>query len=152
MLKPHNDQEGFTLIEVLIAVVIMAIGILSVISMQLTAIKGNLTAGNISVASGWAADQIEKIFAKPYNDDDLRDDESISNASNNPDGATGLDDATPGTADGMTTSPNGLATIYWNVADDLIMPNTKTIRIIVQRKDFGVTKTVTMNYLKAKYM
>lgn len=143
MKEQFTDHRGFTLIEVLIAIVIMAIGILSVITMQLTSIKGNLTANNISVASGWAADRIEQIYNMEYDDTDLSDDDGNA--------ATGLS-TTGASADGTAVSPDGFYTIYWNIAENLIMPNTKTIRIIVMRQDMGKTKTVTMDYLKAKYM
>ena len=131
MKTEHANHQGFTLIEVLVAIVIMAIGILSVITMQLTSIGGNLNANNISVASGWAADRIEQIFSMDYEDPDLNDDDG--------NGAAGLN-TTDGSADGTADSPDGFYTIYWNVIDDknpsdLKMPNTKTIRIIVIRKD-----------------
>ncbi|MGW8161885.1 MAG: type IV pilus modification PilV family protein [Desulfobulbales bacterium] len=138
-----QNRDGFTLIEVLVAITIMAIGILTVITMQLTSIKGNLKSSNISVASNWAADRIERIFAMDYVD--LTD-------TNPPNGAAGLDEVTDASADGKAVSPDGFFTIYWNVAEDLMMPNTKTVRIIVLRQDMGVTKTVTMDYLKAQYM
>jgi len=154
MKNNKTHQQGFTLIEVLIAIVIFAIGVLSLITMQTTSIKGNLNSNNISVASGWAADKIEQIFAMDYDDNALRDDEKIDDIPpvGATDGSGGLNDITDATADGKAVSPDGFYTIYWNVADDNIMPNTKTIRIIVLRKDMGVTKSVTMDYLKAKYM
>ncbi|MHB1349584.1 MAG: type IV pilus modification protein PilV [Desulfobulbaceae bacterium] len=147
-----NNQQGFTLVEVLIAMVILAVGMLTLITMQTTGIKGNAQASHITVASGWASDRIEQIFAMDYDHADLRDDESIDNTANNQDGTAGLDDATDATADGKAVSPDGFYTIYWNVADETMMPNTKTIRIIVLRQEQGITKPVVMNYLKAKYM
>ena len=68
-----------------------------------------------------------------------------------PNGAAGLDE-TGATADGSDVSPDGFYTIYWNVADELVLPHTKTIRVIILRQDEGVTRSVTMNYLKAEYM
>ncbi|MCF8069559.1 MAG: prepilin-type N-terminal cleavage/methylation domain-containing protein [Desulfobacterales bacterium] len=145
MKKDVLTQQGFTLIEVLVAVVILAIGIAAVTTMQVTAIKGNSQASHLTVASDWSADQLEQIFAWEYDNALLEDDTA-------PNGVAGLDE-TGGTADGgPIVSADGFYTIYWNIADDLVMPDTKSIRVIVQRTEAGITKTMTMNYLKAKYL
>lgn len=147
------NKQGFTLIEVLVAIVILGVGLLTLMTMQVTGIKGNATAERITLASDWGVDQIEQLFALDYDHDDLRDDNSITNASINPDGAAGLDSATDAdNPDGKRVSPDGLYTVYWNVAEDQVMPNTKSLRVIVLRTVGGSTKSVTMNYLKAKYL
>lgn len=146
MKKLIHNQEGFSLIEALIAIIILGIGILTVTTMQVTGMQGNAKARNITTSSNWASDRIEYLLSKPYDDDDLKDDDD--------DKAAGLDDDTAATADGMATSPDGFHTIYWNIHDnyDLTDPktDTKTIRIIVQRKDRGETREITFNYLKAR--
>ena len=48
--KDRPNQEGFTLIEILIAVTIFAIGMLAVGSMQVSGIRGNATAQGITGA------------------------------------------------------------------------------------------------------
>ena len=64
MMKTNTlNQQGFSLIEVLVAIVILAVGLMSLISMQVTGIKGNAKASNITVASGYGADRLEKLFA-----------------------------------------------------------------------------------------
>jgi type IV pilus assembly protein PilV len=138
-----SGQQGFSLIEVLIAMVILGIGLLTLITMQTTGIMGNAKANNITVASDWGVDRMEQIFALDYDDDELKDDV-------NPTGAAGLDE-TGATADGTDTSPDGNYTISWNIADEDMMPNTKTIRVIIERSDFGEDRKVTMDNIKAKY-
>ena len=115
---------------------------MSLITMQVTGIKGNAKASHITVASNWGADRLEKLFALDYTDDDLKDDTA-------PIGLAGLDE-TGATADGSATSPDGFYTIYWNIADNTPMPDTKTIRVIILRQDEGVTRSVTMDYKKVK--
>ncbi len=43
-MKNNNNQDGFTLIEVMIAIFILTIGILGAAAMQVASIDGNSTA------------------------------------------------------------------------------------------------------------
>ena len=54
-------DKGFTLLEVLIAIVILSIGLLSVAAMQTTAILGNVSAMNRSRAIGLAEEMADRI-------------------------------------------------------------------------------------------
>ena len=63
--KPKKEK-GFTLLEVLIAISIFAIGILAVGTMQISAINGNASARGHTEAATWAADRIERLISVPY--------------------------------------------------------------------------------------
>jgi len=141
------SQDGFSLVEVLIAVFILSVGVMALTSMQTVAIKGNAAASRISSSSSWAADRIEQIFALDY--DDLQDNESADGTSGTGDGLAGLQDETDATADAKDPAPPAGYEIYWNVAEDEPMPLTKTIRVIVKRSDQGGTKRVVYDYIKA---
>lgn len=54
-------QEGFSLIEVLVALVILAVGLLGLAMFQTTAIKGNATAAKWTVATELAQDRLERF-------------------------------------------------------------------------------------------
>jgi type IV pilus assembly protein PilV len=56
-----KGREGFTLLEVLIAVSIFAIGILAVASMQLTSIQGNAFGNEMTTATFLAQAQLERM-------------------------------------------------------------------------------------------
>lgn len=142
MKRQVQTQAGFTLIEVTIAIIILGVGLLALATMQATSLKGNVTANQVSVSSNWAANRIERIMALAYDHSELQD--------RNNSGALGLD-AMDETADGQEVSPDGYYTIYWNVAEDSPMPNLKTVRVIVHRKERGQDKRVVMDYIKAKY-
>lgn len=142
MKSQMQAQAGFTLIEVTIAIIILGIGLLALATMQATSLKGNVTANQVSVSSNWAANRIERIMTLAYDHRELQD--------RNNSGALGLD-AMDETADGQEVSPDGYYTIYWNVAEDSPMPNLKTVRVIVHRKERGQDKRVVMDYIKAKY-
>jgi prepilin-type N-terminal cleavage/methylation domain-containing protein len=65
--------DGFTLIEVMVAVVILMFGLLVVGSMQISAIRGNYMSGNTSMALSLAGEKMEDLLnRRDYsNDPDL---------------------------------------------------------------------------------
>ncbi|MGD8961623.1 MAG: prepilin-type N-terminal cleavage/methylation domain-containing protein [Desulfobacterales bacterium] len=58
---PLRANHGFTLIEVLIAVVIFSVGILAVASLQLVNTKNNTTANIMTQATMLARSQVEQL-------------------------------------------------------------------------------------------
>lgn len=64
MLSKNNN--GFTIIELLVAVTILAIGLLALAGLQVTSIKGNNHANTISQATALAQEQVELIRNMPY--------------------------------------------------------------------------------------
>lgn len=67
MMNIQKKEEGFTLIEALIAIIILAIGILSVSTMQISSIRGNTTSNKVSIASAGAGSGYELLLNMPYN-------------------------------------------------------------------------------------
>lgn len=132
------NKEGFTLIEVLVAVVLFTVGILAANAMQISSIKGNSKAQRITESANWASDRVEFLLGLDYTDGDLDDDDG--------DGDGGLDDIV--SPDGTFTSPDGLYTVFWNVAEDYPMPNIKTVQIIVDRTDVVLQKKTEFLYYK----
>ena len=59
-------DNGFTLIEVLMAMVIFLVGFLAVGSMQISAVNGNTTARMRTSASILAGDIVEQLMRCPY--------------------------------------------------------------------------------------
>lgn len=57
----HGGQEGFTLIEVLMAMVILSIGLIGLAMMQGVAIQGNMKGNMYSQATFVAQDMIENL-------------------------------------------------------------------------------------------
>jgi len=56
-----RKDGGFSLIEVLVAITILAVGLLALALMQTTAIKGNVLASQSTVATQLAQDQLERF-------------------------------------------------------------------------------------------
>ena len=54
-------EKGFTLIEVLIGVIILAIGVLAIAGMQITSTRGNFFSNSLMQASYVAQDRLEYL-------------------------------------------------------------------------------------------
>ena len=121
-----GNENGFTMIEILIAISIFAIGMLAVASMQVSGIHGNATANVLTGAAAWAADSMEALLVRPYNHIDL------DPAGNPHSGGT-----------------QGRYTISWRVTADDVMENTKTIMVNVSYSDRGKPRNVSLTYYKA---
>ena len=63
--------DGFTLIEVMIAMVILGIGILAVVGLQTRNMSYNSSSKRQTEAYTWAMDQIERLLALPYTSSQL---------------------------------------------------------------------------------
>jgi len=137
--KKQHINNGFTLIEVFIAMAVLTVGILSLYSMHLSSVRGNARANRLTTASTWNASKIEEMIGMQYSDVSLQDTDG--------DGAAGLDDATATTADG-TDPTDGRYTIYWNVAEDTPIPNLKTIHVIVKDNQQFLSRPVIFTYIK----
>ena len=66
----QNHEAGFTLIEVMIALTIFAIGLLALAGMQITGIKGNATAQSVSAKVALGSGVIEQIMALSGDEDE----------------------------------------------------------------------------------
>jgi type IV pilus assembly protein PilV len=60
------NKKGFTLIEVLVGLVILAIGLLATVQMQVTSIRGNFFSHYLTQASYVAQDRLEFLENLPY--------------------------------------------------------------------------------------
>lgn len=63
--RPGRDQKGFTLMEVLIAVLILSIGLLGLASLQANGLRSNFSSYARSQAVVMANDMADKIRANP---------------------------------------------------------------------------------------
>lgn len=140
-MRQKSNNQGFTIIEVLIAMTILSVGLLAVGTMQIASIKGNKTALDITEASFLAESKLEELISIPFDHVDLIDTKA--------DGTTGLDASTVDTADYSTSSGNGRYTLFWNIADDFPQNNTKTIKIIVNWSNKGQSKNISISCIRA---
>jgi prepilin-type N-terminal cleavage/methylation domain-containing protein len=110
-IRSTKNEEGFNLIEILIALSILTIGLLAVAKMQGTALNGDSFASAVTESTTLAQDKLEGLLSLPYND----------------------------LVDGDETLPPH--TITWTVTDDNPVPNSKLITVTVTRQYKGRTRT-----------
>ena len=116
-----NSNSGFTLVEVLLVMAILAIGIMAVMTMQVTATNSNSSAKRLTESTNFMASEFETLMLRDYDD------------------ATLIVGANPTRAD------HGY-TVAHSVADGPI-PNTKQVDISIT---MGLTgRTVDITYYKA---
>jgi len=60
-MKRTPSQNGFTLLEVLMATVILSVGLLALASMTVTVIRGNARANQVTIATTLAQEKIEEL-------------------------------------------------------------------------------------------
>jgi type IV pilus assembly protein PilV len=68
MPAQKNSQSGFTLIEMLVSIVILAVGLLGLAQLQVTAIKTNSQTMTSTTAQILAQKVIEEVVARPADD------------------------------------------------------------------------------------
>jgi type IV pilus assembly protein PilV len=114
-MQTCSDEKGFTLIETLMAIAIIAIGLLALAALQTTAISGTGRANKHSMAVLLAEDQIETYKNYPY--------DSIPSS--------------PSTESGTTLPQDswGIFTRTTTVQDGTPVPGSKTITVTVSWPD-----------------
>jgi prepilin-type N-terminal cleavage/methylation domain-containing protein len=125
----HKGQQGYTLIEVTIAMAIFAIGILAIASLQVRAISHNQSARWATEAGAWAQSQVETLMGLNYGDPLL---------------ALGNHPPAP-------LQVEGGYRITWNVADNSAnVANTKRITVTARRNAAIVgARVVNLVFVKA---
>jgi prepilin-type N-terminal cleavage/methylation domain-containing protein len=148
----RKKQKGFTLVEILIAIAILAFGLLAVATMQVRAIKTNAIASGISQGLTLGQAKVEELMNLGYSHSDLDDTDGDGTGQDldndgvdDDDDNFGLDDTTG--ADGSEAA-NGRYTIYWNIAVDEPVTSSKTIRVIVTWTEKGRNKNIKLDFVK----
>jgi len=126
---PARCVAGFTLIEVLIAIVILTFGLLAVGSMQVSAIRGNFMGGNTSIALSLASQKMEDLLNKDFNHADLTDSKTGNNG-NLSTIVTGQTDHEERVSEEGVVGASGFYRRIWNIANQT-SPSSRSVMVIV---------------------
>lgn len=131
-----RSKKGFTLVELLVALTLMAIGVFAVVGMQLVAMNSNFISNQLSVANSLAQEVLEDVMSWTPNQPNIN--------ANNP---TGINyqfqylDPTTGTLVNTTTLAITGAGTYSATYTTLVGDNTNGVPTGVTRVVVKVTYT-----------
>jgi prepilin-type N-terminal cleavage/methylation domain-containing protein len=116
-LRTQRKDEGFSLIEVMVAIMILTVGLLSLAQMMVVATNSNSLSGRMTSCSALAKEQLERLKASPFYTDPAA-------KLRNPILAAGGDiNATAGgysqlyDTDGIPTAGAGMFEVRWQITD-----------------------------------
>ena len=149
MMMPFRSVNGFTLVEVLVAMAIFSIGILAVINMQLVASRTNLKARYMTEGVVVAQSKIEELSALAYDHADLTPtnvDDVLDTAEDSTSGLTIEQELA--TTD-KTDFSHPLYKLGWNIVEDYPYDDTKTIRVIVKWNAKTLKQSFALDMVKS---
>ncbi len=121
MIMSRVNQDGFTLVEVFVAMMIFLLGILPLFRLEIAAIEGNSYAQQLTKATGLGEARMEELLAMSY---------------------TSLVAASP-----TLQTVDGYA-VNWSKIEDIA--NTQTITVTVDWTYKSKTHTINFKSIKAK--
>jgi len=123
MKSPRRSEQGFSLVEVLVSMVILSIGLLAVASMQINA--GRMDGRSMGMTEGGAIahGKMEELIGRPYDHPDLSDDPHPPQVREE-------------------------YSLVWGVVEDTPIPKVKTVTVTVTWNETGLPKRYQLTYLK----
>jgi len=121
-----KKNQGYTLVEVLIAMAIFAVGFLALASLQIKSISQNASSRMATDATTMAVESMERLISLPYNHAELDQ----------------------GTNPHSMPATEGYA-IEWNIQDDVPITATKTIVINVTGAN-PYARPITISFVKGQ--
>lgn len=128
-LRPFliKRTEAFTLIEILVAIGLIAVGILSFSLNTIGVIQGNYISGNYTIATSLAQDKMEELLGRS----------TFSDVTDSPD---------PNNPITATGEREGIFTRTWTISDPSLGTGLKQIDVTVSWQDY-LSRTVTLSTL-----
>ena len=156
-MKTCKSEQGYTLVEILIAIAILAFGLMAVATMQVTAIKTNATASGISQGMTLAQAKVEELMNLSYSalidtTGDGTDEDDGFGLNNTVDPADECNNDP--VSDGFWPDDwdcSASYRLFWNIAVDEPVTNSKTIRVIVTWTERGKDKRIALDFVKTDF-
>ncbi|NIQ39100.1 MAG: prepilin-type N-terminal cleavage/methylation domain-containing protein [Proteobacteria bacterium] len=120
-----SGPKGFTLLEVVVAMVILAVALLGLAGLQIISLQGNSLASQLTEATTLAQDQLEQLITTPFS--------TLTDGANNVTGATGVGynvqwDITPDDLTGATRA-NITVSVSWTQD----VPHTVSVNSVISQ-------------------
>ena len=138
MNGPRRNADGFTLIEVMLALFLIGLGLLAAAPMFVYAMQGNASGADFGTVGALAVEQMETLRSQPYS--------TL---------AAGGDIDTPTVGYTMTVADQQINITYtmnWAIVDNASPVGTKTItlRAVADRQVVGVAKEVVLTSVRGR--
>jgi len=139
MVRGMSDRDaargaaGFTLLEVIVALVLIGVGVLAAAPMFVYAMKGNAVAADFGSVGAVAVERMELLRSQDY----------VTLA---PGGSLTV------TTNGYSDSSDPDYTVRWQIADNAVPAGTRsiTVRAIAVRQVVGQRKEITLTTLRGR--
>lgn len=152
----RRSEQGFSLVEVMIAMTVFSLSLAALGAMQLVAITFNASAQEMTQLAARAQETMEKLMVLPYNDAYLRDETSVEskttyiayvdlagNTSNPPTACTSsMCEATPPSVYRYK--------VQWQVDVDFPSANIKTVDVTVTGRRGTRERTYALSFAKSR--
>lgn len=138
-------NRGFTLIEILMALVLLSVGVLAVAALQGTGLRAAAHAERMSLGSAAAKSLAERLMALPYQHPELADTQG--------NGRAGLDhiDSDETQADHRLLVAGRIPLqVYWNLVEDEPAVGLKTVRVIACWEQGGREHRYPLEFIRAR--
>lgn len=132
--RTEQSNEGFSLIEVMVSIVILTVGLLSLAQMMVVATNSNSLSGRMTSCSNLAKEQLERLKAAPfYSVPQTLTRNPILTAT----GSNSIDNSVGGftqiyDSDGLPTAGAGLFEVRWQIDDVPTLLPLQMVRITVR--------------------
>ena len=133
--NPLICENGFSLIESVIALTIFSVGLLAVGSMQLAAIRGNVSAYSLTAATALAEGIMEEILARSIEHPEFETDDS---------GRRWIFAETDSSSEDKTLDGAGTFQASYAIDADYGVPNLVRIQVRVSRTGDGYCQSVSL--------
>jgi prepilin-type N-terminal cleavage/methylation domain-containing protein len=127
------DSKGFSLVEILIAILLLGLSLIAVVPLFLQATRSNASAAEIGTLGALASQRMELLRQIPFG--------NLTAGGSLTTNQTGYFDG---------SDPDFI--LRWRITDDATPPTIKTIdvRIVALRAPIGLPKEITMSSLAAQ--